>query len=1009
MSIITDAIKIPFLLFLMQLLTAPTHTYGFDIVYPTDAGIINVTNYGVVGNGTTDNTDAINRLLSRYNNSDTQKVVESTMGYTFYFPAGTYLVSGTLQAIDLNTNEACGITLCGAGVDRTVIKLKSGSFNASGSTNPVIALLPKGSLGPASGYANFVRDLTVEIDTANTHAIGISAQLANYASIKNVKIKTVEPAYAGLLIYSRTGPGLIKDTVIEGPFLKGITCEWPQVPTASDSRRNNIVLENIIITNYQTFGVNNRGKMLQMRNIDIGSTNSGSRYPVYLAGNIAMSQTVIDKIRITIPAGITNSAYCIDQTNAFLYLRDSIVNRGGGSPECIDEEYYIAGIYKDYEKFNSFIYNDDNKSLRIFAKDSPDYYTPVLTNWVCVTNFGARPDDTLDDTCGIQAALNSGHEIVYLPFGTYHITNNLVVNNPRIKKIQGFHSFIDVTSAQNAIVLSNANELFVIKDLVTYGTIRQSSGDALSIINLGAGGVIENTTNGTGDIYGENLCSHTKLRVQNGVNVYLRQFDREHFSVTNNGAVIWCLGENVEEMEDGIQPWITLNGGVTEILGGAIDANEHPANNDYLYRVSDNSKFFIVNSGTYVPQDNYGWDYVISNNFKSITNNMSGGEYLAVSNCPITGSLTILPYSRNPENILALYTQDAPNGNQTLTARITNENVTVSPIVTNANLPFVTAEIFDEYSRSRQIHGLYMNAGTNFPTLVASNKYVSFTITPTNLMDIHGLSFMYMATNNAYTNGYTFVIYITDGNTNLLGSVVEPIALNQNSGWKKAYIHFDTNPLYKAMKTNLEIRLYFGMSARSYQCLAYIDNIAVHGSAYNELVFYDFDTNRDLTQWDTNNIVGTNYFRQWAVNGSLSNKEFCANASATSNNIDDALATQTMFTFTLEPKPGREVDLKELTFDMKAAGVGTQALTFSFDIQSSIAGYGKYKTIETCTGTFLTTNDSKSIKINLDTPRYKNISTAKDFRFYITDNQTNSAYRPAIDNVRLTGTGRSSQ
>ncbi len=56
-----------------------------NIVFPPDAGIVNVKVFGAKGDGKTDDTAAI------------QNVIKSLKAHqTLYFPNGTYLVSSTL-------------------------------------------------------------------------------------------------------------------------------------------------------------------------------------------------------------------------------------------------------------------------------------------------------------------------------------------------------------------------------------------------------------------------------------------------------------------------------------------------------------------------------------------------------------------------------------------------------------------------------------------------------------------------------------------------------------------------------------------------------------------------------------------------------------------------------------------------------------------------------------------------------------------------------------------------
>lgn len=70
------------------------------------------------------------------------------------------------------------------------------------------------------------------------------------------------------------------------------------------------------------------------------------------------------------------------------------------------------------------------------AAACPDPRTQIPKNELDVTRCGASPDDTVDDTPAIQAAIStvesSGGGIVYLPSGTYRITRALLISKSGI-------------------------------------------------------------------------------------------------------------------------------------------------------------------------------------------------------------------------------------------------------------------------------------------------------------------------------------------------------------------------------------------------------------------------------------------------------------------------------------------------------------------------------------------------------------------------------------------------
>ena len=100
----------------------------------------------------------------------------------------------------------------------------------------------------------------------------------------------------------------------------------------------------------------------------------------------------------------------------------------------------------------------------------------------------------------------------------------------------------------------------------------------MSLHNLKAGRITA-TSNGTGDLFLEDIGPATKVELDRG-NTWIRQLNREIVGGANFGGNVWILGDNVEGKGNDVPEWryprqesfVTTNGGSTEVLGGAIDA-----------------------------------------------------------------------------------------------------------------------------------------------------------------------------------------------------------------------------------------------------------------------------------------------------------------------------------------------------------------------------------------------------------------------------------------------------
>jgi parallel beta-helix repeat protein len=125
-------------------------------------GIINVKSYGAVGDGTTDDTEAI---------QDTLDAAETAGGGIVYFPKGTYLVS---TGLTVGNN----ITICGAGYS-SIVKLDSGNTTKVFSNNDT-----------STGNSNItIRDLKIDGNKANR--TGNLDYMIYFDNVDNVLIENI--------------------------------------------------------------------------------------------------------------------------------------------------------------------------------------------------------------------------------------------------------------------------------------------------------------------------------------------------------------------------------------------------------------------------------------------------------------------------------------------------------------------------------------------------------------------------------------------------------------------------------------------------------------------------------------------------------------------------------------------------------------------------------------------------------------------------------------------------
>lgn len=150
--------------------------------------IVNVRDFGAVGDGTTNDTDAINRALTQIYKTPNQET-GLLPRRTIYFPGGTYITSNTIQ-VPPNAR------LVGDGINSTKIQLTQGN-------KKVIELCDSKFLTGASiGTTGGILPSMVEIQHLTIHNSNLTASvpLISIDSAANVKIKDT-------LISSNTSAG----------------------------------------------------------------------------------------------------------------------------------------------------------------------------------------------------------------------------------------------------------------------------------------------------------------------------------------------------------------------------------------------------------------------------------------------------------------------------------------------------------------------------------------------------------------------------------------------------------------------------------------------------------------------------------------------------------------------------------------------------------------------------------------------------------------------------------
>lgn len=517
-------------------------------VFPADAGVLNVKDFGARGDGITDDTAAIQAALNAYPNG--QRII--------YLPNGTYLISNTLSwpaGTPGTGNEYKNTILQGQSEQGAIIKLRNG---AAGYTN---AATPKAMIftgpAPAQRFGNSIRNLTVDAGVGNPGAIGVQFNASNQGSMRQVTIRSGDGQGVNGLDMAFTdeiGPLLIKNVTING-FQYGIRTGFTV---------NSQTLENITLNNQSVYGFYNTGQVINIR----GLISNNAVTAIYNAGG---RMTVLDSTLNGIGNASTQPAIRSD------YPLDLVVRNitTSGYQAAIRN----AGTTLAGPTISEFIsgqivsqFPTPSRTLNLPIKETPDvpWDNPITTPWANVVSYGAIPNDGLDDTAAIQAAIDSGRTTVYLPVGNYNLQETVLLRG-NVRRIIGTEATVQVPNTVNpGFKVVDGSSPTVVFERINSGYYSTPTIDNASSRTL----VIRDATNvsghmtGTGDIFIENVVSNPFQNwIFNGQNVWARQFnvENEGTHITNNGGNLWILGLKTERGGTLIE---TTGGGKTELLGG---------------------------------------------------------------------------------------------------------------------------------------------------------------------------------------------------------------------------------------------------------------------------------------------------------------------------------------------------------------------------------------------------------------------------------------------------------
>jgi endonuclease V-like protein UPF0215 family len=588
-----------------------------DIRFPDDSGVINVQKqYGATGDGKTDDTAAILKAIG-----DKRGIFQRIL----YFPAGTYLVSDPLYGRAQDGTWRARITFQGENKATTIIRLKDSSPDFQDPHSPK-AVIQTGSIQPYNkqtgagnnGFRNYIFDLTIDTGKGNPGAIGIDYLGNNVCGLEDVTIKTDDPQKAGVagLSMRRTyvGPCLYKRVDIDG-FDYGV------VTTSTEYSHT---FEHLHLTGQRVAGISNSGNVLSIQ--DLESVNA---VPAIINSDPKGLVTLIDStLQSSGPSAsaIVNSGVLLLRNIKVSGYTTTVATKNGSDVHGNVVEYLSNMPVHSGSSVKDSKQNPSQSTLNLPVEEAPELGSYNLAKWLNARSKGAIPDGKTDCTKGVQAALDSNAEVVYLTSGNCRVTDTLHVRG-KTQKILG----LGVVILPDGPKFSNESEPVPLlrfestsSDLSIEGVqfgwwshknypgtiwIEDASPRSIVLEHVDfegvANAVYKAAPGRTGSLFIEDVEGF-KWQFDAPQHIWAKQFDVEGnvvgSKIVNNGALLWILGLKTEAPQTVID---SENGGSTEVLGALLYpvhsvATEVPA---FIVKNSTVSISYAVSANK--PETNY--------------------------------------------------------------------------------------------------------------------------------------------------------------------------------------------------------------------------------------------------------------------------------------------------------------------------------------------------------------------------------------------------------------------
>ncbi|KAH8898176.1 pectin lyase-like protein [Thozetella sp. PMI_491] len=423
-----------------------TVAFGSDAAYKV---FRNVKDYGATGDGSTDDTDAINKAIADGTRCGQGCDSTTTQPALVYFPPGTYVVSKPLVQLYYTQFVGDAVTpptLKAAASFEGMAVIDSDPYDNQGNNFWV----------NQNNFFRQVRNFVIDL-TAMPAAVGagIHWQVAQATSLQNIVFNMRPSSEAG-----NEQKGIFMDNG-SGGFMTDLTFNGGKYGAFFGNQQ--FTTRNLTFNGCDTAIFMNWNWAWTLKDVNIQNCNVG----IDMANGGSTGQTVgsvllVDSIISNTPVGVL-TAYDPSEaaTNGTLIIDN--VDMTNGVPVAVSNDGTKATILAGNQKIASYVQGrlygastgagkavqavqaDSttkpasllNSAGNVFTRSKPQYESVAVGNFLSVKSAGAKGDGTTDDTAAIQAVFDKAttDQVVYFDHGAYLITDTVKV--PKDIKITG--------------------------------------------------------------------------------------------------------------------------------------------------------------------------------------------------------------------------------------------------------------------------------------------------------------------------------------------------------------------------------------------------------------------------------------------------------------------------------------------------------------------------------------------------------------------------------------------